>query len=156
MKEKKVNPIISLLLLSFIALLVCFVDLKATFGAIDDSTIGKPATITGTVAVTSVSNIVAGHVQTNDMAYGYVASEVISVTTSTVTKIGTLTAGTKQIEIRVSDNVNTGGSWIQTGTGYKILSATDSPYLYNVSTTTPAMYFIGNATGATVTVDHIK
>ena len=120
------------------------------------TTVSSVTSVSNVAAVTSVTNLAAGQVQTDAMAEGYVASQSLTVGTATSAKIGTLTAGTKKIAITVAGDVNYGGVWVDTGTGFATMSVNLSPYYFNVATTTPKLYLIGNAASVAVLIEHIK
>lgn len=113
------------------------------------------STVNSVTSITDVAHITAGHISTDEMGTGMVGSESISVVTGSAVKIGTLTTGTKQIEVIPSVAINYGPSGIVTGTGYMTLAA-NSRTVWNVATTTPAIYFIGQTTTGTVNVVHVK
>lgn len=111
----------------------------------------------GTInTINTVSNLSAGHVQTDAMATGYVGSQSVTVGTSVAVKIGTLPAGTKIVRITPAADINYGGSWVGTGTGYAVMTATSSPYDFKVATTTPEFYIRGNAASVAVLIEHVK
>lgn len=111
----------------------------------------------GTVdTVSSVTNIAAGQIQADAMASGYVGSQSVTVGTATAARIGTLTAGTKIVRITPAADVNYGGVWLGTGTGYAVMTATGAPYDFKVATTTPLFYLMGNAASVAVLIEHIK
>lgn len=157
MKEKSI--FMSILVVAALVAFWAFPGAETATGAVSDDTIGRPTPVTGTVTVTgtvAVSNLAAGQVQTDAMATGYIGSQSVEVGTSVKVQVGTLTAGTKIMRITTSGDLNYGGSWVNTGTGFACMTATASPYDFKVSTTTPVMYLEGKSASVSVLIEHIK
>ena len=147
----------ALLVALFIALVVLITPVRSQ---ITPTTLGYPSiSSVGTCnlvdAVTEVTHLTAGHVQTDDMAVGFGAGTAHAVTTSAVTSIGALPAGTKSVEVKSTGIVNYGDTSIVTGTGHMCLAANER-VIWNVTTTTPNINFIGCTSSVTVCVNPRK
>lgn len=155
-KGKQMN-IRNMLVLGILAIICMTHAWAANPNLAGDSTdIDTITTVSTVSSVTSVANVAAGQVQTDAMSEGYVGSQSVTVGTATSAKIGTLTAGTKIVRITPAADVNYGGVWVGTGTGYAVMTATGAPYDFKVSTTTPSIYLMGNAASVAVLIEHIK
>lgn len=118
--------------------------------ATDDTALGKPQSMK--IDQTTTCN----DVDTDMLTTGYIGSETFTADVIPA-KIGTLTTGTKIVEIFALGQINIGGATLKTATTTVTYLATDSRTLFHVSTTTPAIY-LGCRTGATQTaiINHLK
>jgi len=83
-----------------------------------------------------------------------VTSASKSVPADSAVTVGTLPAGTKQIAfyVQAGSDINYGPAGVASGTTYpSVASGSLSPW-FEVATTTPSIYLIGNAAAATATI----
>lgn len=102
------------------------------------------------LAQTTTSN----DVDTDVLTTGYIGSATLSVGIVTPVALGTLTTGTKYVEITPKTAFLLGGPVPATDTARPLTAGTT--YTYKVSTTTPAMYLLATVGTSTCHVAHYK
>ena len=131
-----------------IALIACVSVLSAQINPV--KIVGGPID-----TVSSITNVAAGNIQTNaGNGFLTVTSASKSVPADSAVTVGTLPAGTKQIAfyVHAGTGVNYGPAGVASGTSYpEVASATLSPW-FEVATSTPSIYLIGNSGAATATI----
>ena len=89
------------------------------------------------------------------MTTGYIGSSTLSVGIVTPVSIGTLTTGTRYVDITGSQQYFYGYD-AGIGTDAASILAADTTLRIKVSTTTPVMYFLGNVSTGTVHLEFSK
>ena len=124
-----------------IALIACVSVLSAQINPV--KIVGGPID-----TVSSITNVAAGNVQTNaGNGFLTVTSASKSVPADSAVSVGSLPAGTKQIAfyVQAGSDINYGPAGVASGTTYPaVASGSMSPW-FEVATTTPSIYLIGNA-----------
>lgn len=128
---------------------------QATFALIIVIIVTMVSLVSGASNKNLAGDTAANHVMTDEVEAGVLASQTLTIATSAATQMGTLTSGTKIVEVVPSVDVNWGGAGVPTGTGYMLISANTSK-TFKVATTTPAIYFRGKTTTGTVNVIELK
>jgi len=150
-----------------IAVILLLIVACPTWAQLSDAALGKPNSVTlsgsnNTVKVSTDGNTVkvdqttagANDVDTDSLGTGHIGSVTLDVGIVTPVSIGTLTAGTKYIEITPKTTALLGGASLATDSARPLTAGTT--YTYKVSTTTPVMYVLSTVSTTTVHVAHYK
>jgi hypothetical protein len=96
-----------------------------------------------------------GAITADPVQSGYIGSQAATIGTASAVLVGSLSAGTKVIEIFTTADLNFGGVGLNTGTGEAYIPANTIKEL-RVATLNPAIYLRGRAATATVKILHRK
>lgn len=135
-----------------ISMILGFALLSALITFLPDPGLSQQAFVNSVaVTITDPMGIASGDVRIDAVDKGYIGSQTISAGMYTATKIGTLDANTKAIEMFGDDAWAYGDAGVASGLAGPYV-ATLTTKILNVATTTPNIYVIGCLKSPTIKI----